>query len=154
MNASPGDISREEKMGPKWLSHLACVKQMVRAHWGGSPHLPSLSAQRQWSRHTLAILPAPGWLDLPGMLQGPLLQSRRARLQTNRILSWARAAPRTGNRAAFQTPCCLADVIPPSPQVWPGPGAGAGKRRGLGGASWGESAGHSESSGLLSPFHR
>lgn len=95
-----------------------------------------------------------GFAGLPGMLQGPLLQSRRARLQTNRILSWARAAPRTGNRAAFQTPCCLADVIPPSPQVWPGPGTGAGKRRGLGGASWGESAGHSESSGLLSPFHR
>ena len=90
------------------------------------------------------------------MLYGPSLQSHRTRLQMNRILSWARAAPQTGNRAAFQPPSRLADVIPPSPPslAWPPRlelelelGREVEERPGEGHRS-----GHLEKSGLLSPF--
>ena len=46
--------------------------------------------------HFLHLSPAQ-FAGLLWMFRGSLLQSHRARLQMNRILSWARAAPQTGN---------------------------------------------------------
>lgn len=116
-----GMDSREGKMGPKWLSHLTYDKQMVRARLaggGGSPHHPSSSLQGPLSppRSWPASCPRPAQcVGPPWTLHRSFLQSHRARLQMNRILSRARAAPQTGNGAAFQPLSCLADVIPPSP---------------------------------------
>lgn len=143
-------------MDPKWLSHLTYDKQMVGACWGGSPHCPS-SSPRLVSplRHSPHPRPA-RFARLPWMLYGPSLQSHRTRLQMNRILSWARAAPQTGNGAAFQPPSRLADVIPPSPPslAWP-PGLELELGREVEEhPGEGHRSDHLENSGLLSPFYR
>lgn len=100
---------------------------------------PSLSGQGPWSpprnSHTLPPPRRAQLARLPGTLHGSLLQSRRAQLQMNRILSGARAAPQTGNRAAFQ-PLSCSSLCPAwltrfrlRPQVWPGPGWGWSRER-------------------------
>lgn len=88
----------------------------------------------------------------PGTLPGPLLQSCRAQPQMNRILSSARASPRTGNGAVFQPLSCLADVTPPSPPSLARPRLELELGREIGEHSRERitGAGHSEKLGLLS----